>query len=150
MARAHANQLSLLSFNTDPSGRLSQTPKLLSRKGGDFVLFKAGREEAYKQLPTDPSDQRNAIVALRRPATTLWRGFVTLTMIFGSIAALLHYNVMSLILVALTNRAMGIPIVGYFDDFEAMIREQLVGALRVFTEFFRLSGFHLNPAKSSV
>ena len=132
-------------------GHLTQLPHLLTKGGGDWVLFKADHEAAYKQIPIDPADQKNAIVALRHPVSQLWYGFVTRTLIFGSIAAVLHYNVISRILVALTDRVLGIPLVGYFGDFAAMIRAVFgEDALRAFAEFCRLLGFQLKPVKSSV
>ena len=74
------------------------------KEGGDWALFKADHEETYKQLPIDPPDQKNAVAALRRPASKLWCGFATRTLNFGPSDAVLHYNVLSRILVALTNR----------------------------------------------
>ena len=49
-------------------GHIEQTHHLLAKKVGDWALFVADREAACKQLPTDPSDQKNAIVAQRRLA----------------------------------------------------------------------------------
>ena len=53
-------------------GRIAQLSRVLSDGAGDWVLFKEDREAAYKQLPADPADQRNAILALRRPTTGKW------------------------------------------------------------------------------
>ena len=63
-----------------------------------------------------PADQRNAIVALRRPTTGKRHGFAIRTLSFVSVAEVLRYNVLSRILEALTNRCLGIPLVTYFDD----------------------------------
>ena len=90
-------------------GHIAQISHLLSKKGGDWVLFKADRESSYKKLPTDPSDQKNAIVFPRRPVSKIWYGFVARTLSFGSIAAVLHYGAISRILVSFTNRVLGIP-----------------------------------------
>ena len=105
------------------------------------MLCNADREAAYKQLPIDPSDQKNAIVVLRRRASKLWYGFVTRALIFGSVAAVLHYNAISRILVALANRVLGIPLGGYLGDFASMIRAVFgEDPLRVFAEFCRFFG----------
>ena len=77
-------------------GHLVQLSHLLSKpRNADFGLFKADREAAYKQLPIDPEDQRGAIVAPRRPQSGKWFGFITRALIFGAVAAVLHYNVFS-------------------------------------------------------
>ena len=48
-------------------------------------------------------------MALRHPVTKLWHGFVAHALILEPIAAVLSYSVMSRILVALTNRVLGMP-----------------------------------------
>ena len=72
---------------------IAQVSSMLSADGGDWVMFKADHKAAYKQLPIDPADQETAIIALRHPPNSRWYGFVTRTLIFGSVAAVLHYNV---------------------------------------------------------
>lgn len=91
---------------------LAQLSHLLSspRKAG-WGLLKADHEEAYKQLPIDPADQRNAIIALRHPKSGKWFGFITRTLIFGAVAAVLHYNVFSRLWTAVINKARGIPMI---------------------------------------
>ena len=132
-------------------GRISQLSQLMAKHKGDWVLFKADHEAAYKQLPTLPSDMRNAIIALRHPTKGTWRGFVTRTLIFGSAADVLRYNVFSRILAELCIRCLGIPLVIYFDDFAAIIHAQLgPGALRIFTAFCKALCITLKPGKSSV
>ena len=69
--------------------------------------------------------------------------------IFGSVAAVSHYNVLSRIPDALTNRRLGIPLIAYFDDFASTIRRVLVErALATFARFCALLGFQLNPWKA--
>ena len=98
-------------------GHMAQISHLLASRGGDWSLFKADHEAAYKQPQIDPADQRFAIVALRRPSSGKWFGFVARPLISGSVADVLHYNISSIIRAALTNRCLGIPPVAYFDDF---------------------------------
>ena len=64
-------------------GNIAQLTNLLASKGGDWVMFKADRKAAYKQLPIDPADQASAIVAPRHPMGGKWYGFVTRALIFG-------------------------------------------------------------------
>ena len=101
---------------------IAQLPRFRAEKGGDLVMFKTDHESAYKQMPIDPDDRKNAIVSIRDPSTRRRHGFVSRTLVFGSVDAVLHYNVLSRILTALTNRCLGIPLVGYFGDFAALIR----------------------------
>ena len=74
-------------------GHLSQLFRTFTKDDRDWALFKADREAAYEQLPLDPSDQIYAIVALMRPVAGIWHGFRSRTLIFGSMAAVLHYNI---------------------------------------------------------
>ena len=130
---------------------IAQVSSMLSADGGDWVMFKADHKAAYKQLPIDPADQETAIIALRHPSNSRWYGFVTRTLIFGSVAAVLHYNVFSRIIVALVNRYLGIPLLGYFDDFAAIIRKTLGReALAAFTSFCTTLGIQLKEEKSEV
>ena len=130
---------------------ISQLAQLMAEKKGDWVLFKADHESAYKQLPIRPAEMKTAIVALRRPSNGKWFGFVTRTLLFGSVEAVLHYNVFSRILAELTIRCHGLPLVIYFDDFAAIIRAQLgPDALRISTRFCSVLGITLKPGKSQV
>ena len=70
---------------------------------------------------------------------------------FGSVADVLHYNVLPSIVAALSDRFLGLPIVGYLGDFAAVIRRCLgEDALRVFTRFCNLLWISLKPGKSEV
>ena len=132
-------------------GHIDQLANFLASNGGDWVMFKSDHEAAYKQLPIDPADMKNAIVALRGPVSLRWYGFVSRTLVFGSTTDVLHYNALSRIITSLTNRCLGIPLVGYFDDFAALIRKHLgQKALGSFTRFFALLGIQLKPGKSEV
>ena len=120
---------------------LARLSRLLSKPGEEWHLFKADHEAAYKQLPIDPADQKTAIVALRHPKSGKWFGFITRTLVFGSVAAVLHYNILSRIWTSICCRLLGIPIVGYFDDFAALVKAGLAEeALRVFSRFLRPPG----------
>ena len=132
-------------------GNVAHLPNLLASKGGDWVMFKADHKAAYKQLPIDPSDQASAIVALRHPLGGKWYGFVTRTLIFGSVAAGLHYNVLSRILTALVNRYLDLSLVGYFSDFAAVIPAALGRpAMNAFARFARALSFELHDDKFDI
>lgn len=118
---------------------------------GDWVMFRADRKASYKQLIIDPADQATAIIALKHPGANRRYGFVTRTLIFGAAAAVLRYNVISRLLVALVIRYMGIALVCYFDDFAATIRPTLgQEPLDAFALFCSLMGFQLEEQKSDV
>ena len=132
-------------------GHLAQLSSITTEQGDEWHLFKADHEDAYKQLPIAPDDQQTAIVALRNPTSGNWFGFATRTLVFGSVADVLRYNVLSRIWAALCVRLLGIPLVGHFDDFAALARAGLAEeAIRVFPRFCELLGFVLKPGKSSV
>ena len=121
LSRAVLTPIKLVSW-----GHLAQLSHLMSRpRNADWGLFEADHEAAYKQLPIDPVDQRGAIIALRHPPSMKWYGFITRTLIFGAVAAVLHYNVFSRAWTALINRDLGIPLVCFFDDFAATIQLRL-------------------------
>ena len=75
-------------------------------------MFKEDHNASYKQLPIDPAELSAAIIALRHPVVHRWYGFVTRTLIFGSVADVLHYNVLPRLLVALVNRYLGYSVGG--------------------------------------
>ena len=132
-------------------GNVAQLSNILASKGGDWVMFEAAHKSAYKQLPIDPADQASAIVALRHPMEGKRYGFVTRTLISGSIASVLHYNVLSRTLTALVNRYLGLPLVGYFDDSAAIISSSIGHpAMNAFARFARAIGFELRDGKSDL
>ena len=132
-------------------GNIAHLANLLSAHGGDWVMFKADRKAAYKRLPLEADDQAAAIAALRRPSGNRWYGFATRALIFGSVAAVIHYNVISRILTALVNRYLGIPPAGYIDDF-ASIAPVAMGraAMYDFARLSRAMAFELNDQKSAL
>ena len=98
-----------------------------------------------------PKDQARAIIALRRPVTGKWFGFVSRTLVFGATSAVLHYNVFSRLVTSLVNRLFGIPMICFFDDFSALIHRVLPNkAMAVFSRFCEAIGITLKPRKSDV
>ena len=115
----------------------------------DWAFIKADHEAAYKQLPMCMGHQKLAVIALRSPADDRWYGFFSRTMVFGAVAAVLHYNVFSRILSEITTKLFGIPLLCFFDDFGALIPADLAErALGTFTAFCQKLGIKLKSEKS--
>lgn len=67
------------------------------------------------------------------------------------VAAVLHYNVFSRLVTAISNRMFGIPLVRFFDDFVALVSLLLASkALGAFSRFFALLGIQTILQKSEV
>ena len=115
----------------------------------EWGFFKADHEAAYKQLPLDSSHAKLAVVAMRSPVGHKWYGFISRTMMFGAIAAVLHYNVFSRLLSEIVSKLLGIPLLCFFDDFGAVIPLTLAArALSTFTAFCSKLGIQLKEEKS--
>ena len=128
---------------------IDQLSHVMSNDRGDWVTFKAHREDAYKHLPTAPVDMSTDIVALRHTAALRWGGFIARTLIFGPIASAIRYNSTSRILVTLAFRCLGFTLEAYCGDSAAIIRKIMGDAdLKTFARFCSLLGPHLKPGKS--
>ena len=111
-------------------------------------LIKADHEAAYKQLPLDPSEAGLAAVTLLNPTSNSWCAFLPRTLIFGSTSAVLHYNCLSRIVASLCCRILGIPRLGYFDDFGMIIYSSLERAtLQAFVGLNEVFGIRVKLAK---
>ena len=103
----------------------------------------ADHEAAYKQIPMGPAGQPYAIIALRDPTTGRWYGFRSRARMFGSVAAVLHYNVFPRLITVIFNRMFGIPLVFFFDDFSALLPRLLATkGLAVFS-LLRVTGHQI-------
>ena len=123
--------------------------RLVSSSRSDWQFLKAGHEAAYKQLPLKPSRATLAAIALRSPSDKRRYGFLIRTMMFGAVAAVLHYNAFSRTLAELANFYLGIPLLSFFDDFGALTPSSLtLLALKTFTSFCSLLGIKLKSEKS--
>ena len=117
----------------------------------DWQFFKADHEAAYKQLPILWEQSKLAVVALRSPKDGRWYGFFSRTLLFGAVAAVIHYNTFSRIISELVCRLFGIPMLSYFDDFGALLPANLARkGLVTFTEWCSLLGIGLKLKKSEV
>ena len=130
---------------------VSQISQMLSEDWGDWVLRKESRADAYKQLPSVPDGQSAASIALIHPGENRWYGFFTRTLIFGSVPAVLRYNGLSRMIVALVSLYLGIPLVGTFDDIAAIIRATVGQAsIDAFARFCSLWGSQLKEGEFEV
>ena len=130
-------------------GHITQLSSILNNGVGDWELFKADHEAAYKQLPLTLSDQDTSIIALINPRDKLWYGFASRTLVSGSIAAVIHYNVFSRLITELAWQLLGAPLVSFFADFAAIMKRLLVDSvLCAFSEFRSLLGIKLEESKS--
>ena len=112
-------------------------------------FFKADRESAYKQLPMGPKHHNLAMGSIRNPDTGERAVFPPKALLFGAVAAVLRYNCFSRLPPAMFNKIFGIPMVGYFDDFGALVPSKLAPlALRTFGRFCGIIGIQLKVTKT--
>ena len=128
---------------------LAELTNLVSDGSRDWAFFKADREAAYKQLPLDSTHAKLAVIALRSPSDGRWYGFLSRTLMFGAIAAALHYNAFSRLLSEIDSKLLGIPLLFFFGDFGSIVPHSIAGrALEVFTAFCSKLGIRLKAEKS--
>ena len=108
-----------------------------------------GDADAFQQLPVTTNDELAAAATLKRPVDGEWYGFIPHTQLFGSTAAVLHYNCLSRVIASLTCRALKIPRIGYYDDFGIILPEcSIKDALDIFTSFNKVLLIILKGNKS--
>ena len=69
-------------------------------------MAKADHADAYKQLPVTTKDELAAVVTLKDLVDGKWCGFIPRTQLFGSTAAVLHYNCLSRVIASLACRIL--------------------------------------------
>ena len=130
---------------------IASSARILATNKRTWVFGKVDHRDAYKALPMKPSEARFATLALWDPIEKKWNGFTPRTLIFGSTAAVLHYNCLSRVIASLACRLLLLPTLGYFDDFGFIVAaEGADEAFSAFTEFFALFGIELKIEKSSM
>lgn len=124
--------------------------KILANAGKrDWALFKADREASYKQLPMRASHAKLAVVARRSPADDQRYGLISRTMMFGAIAAFLHYNALARLPEEQFASLFGIPLLSFFDDYGAIAPSELAEIpLHTVTLFCEKLGIKLKIPKS--
>ena len=114
----------------------------------DWAFLKGGDTAAYKNLPLMPSDSYLAAIGLWGSQKKGQFAFLLRTLLYGATASVLHYNVFSRLLAAISNRFFGIPIIAFYDDLDApTIRDLSERAFSLVYEVCELLGVVLNWAK---
>ena len=91
----------------------------------EWPFFKTDHAASYKNLPSAPDSAKLCLATLRNPTDGKWYGFWPRALLFGAVAAVLHYNCFSRIIAVLANRIFGLPMVNYFDDLGCLILSQI-------------------------
>ena len=80
-----------------------------------------------------------------------WYGFIPRSQIFGSTASVVHYNTFSRLLASLICRILGLPCIGYFDDYAFMTPKPIQDlSLITFKDFSSILGTILHDRKCSI
>ena len=129
---------------------LAQACLLISNSAHDWSLGKGDESDAYKKQPLAPSDALLAVTTLMGPDGR-WYGFIPRSQIFGSTASVVHYNTFSRLLASLICRLLGLPCIGYFDDYAFMAPKPIQTlALNTFKDFSSIIGTILQDRKCSI
>ena len=100
------------------------------------AIFKCDRKSAYKSPPVDPEQSKLAVIVLRSPSDGKYYAFFSRTLLFGSTAIVLRYNIFARIITELFNKIFGIPLISFFGDFGCLTRPDLLReALHTFQRF---------------
>ena len=130
---------------------IAAAARTLSASEQSWAFGKIDHRDAYKSLPLRPSESNYAIIALYQPESRRWFGFRPKTQLFGSTAAVLHYNCLSRIIASLACRILLIPTIGYFDDFGFLcIASEAALVMADFAAFFQMFGLELKLEKSAI
>ena len=113
-----------------------------------LAIVKIDHENAYKQLPLIPEHKKFSIIVARNPKDGVLYGAFPNQLMFGSVSAVQHYNVISRIISTLCVRVFRIPLVGYFDDYAGIvkniIKESALEAVKFVNHIF---GFKTKESK---
>ena len=131
-----------------PGKELGRNPSF--RFGGTPLgSAKADHEAAYKQLPLRPEKGRLATITHRDPSTGGRMAFPPNTGLSGGATAILRYNCLCRITATLATRLLGIPTLGFLDDFGlATPLPPAEEALLAFTRLNEIFVFLLKLSKS--
>ena len=105
--------------------RTSETPRPRANTEYDWAFSKSYYGAAYRQHSLCWEKRSRDSMALHTPSDGRMYGFMSRTVMFGSIAAALRGNVLSRILSEIVGRIFGIHRLRYFDDFRARIPDSI-------------------------
>ena len=95
---------------------VAEISNLFRQFGAVSEFFKCDHKSDYKALPVDPRETKFAVITLKCPVDGEFYAFISRTLLFGSIASVLRYNVFARIVTELFTLIFGIPIVAFFGD----------------------------------
>ena len=132
-------------------GQVAELRRLSASSKGDWQFPKADHEAAYKQLPLKWGNSRMKVMMLRRPTAGYRYSIRSRAMLFGAVAAVLHYNVFIIIAAELITKISSIQIISFFYDFGALAPGPLAReALAAFNSFCELLCIRLKHEKEDV
>ena len=87
---------------------------------GDLEILQGSEDmkKAFRQVPLQDTRLRFAVVALWSPLLSTWVHAQLRAMPFGLMGAVLDFNRVGGALVALSRRWLGVPVLGFYDDFK--------------------------------
>ena len=91
--------------------------QMKSKPGVEFKSYVADHRDAYRQLKVKEDHKCLAVVVAMRPGSDEMFAFPSKSLLFGEAAAVSHYNNLSYALQSIWRRGLGIPSLGYFDDY---------------------------------
>ena len=113
--------------------------------------FRQGTEDlakAFRQVPLHNDSLRYNVVCAWSPEAAKWQFFQMLAMPFGLKAAVLQFNRVSALVTALARRVLGIPCLGFYDDFKhSELLASVPSARNAFTDLVAWLGL-TDPQKS--
>ena len=114
--------------------------------------FRQGTEDlakAFRQVPLHNDTLRYNVVCAWSPEAAKWQFFQMLAMPFGLKAAVLQFNRVSALVTALARRVLGIPCLGFYDDFKhSELLASVPSARDAFTDLITWLGLITDPQKS--
>ena len=129
---------------------VAQISNDLLKSGRGLAFGKADESDAYKKLPLKAPDAFLAVITLQGPDGK-WYVFTPRSQLFGSTAAVVHYNTFPRLLAPLFTRLFGIPLIGFFDDYGFLIFKSVMEeSLSTFRQFCSILGIDLSEKKCSV
>ena len=99
-------------------GQVAQLANLANARGGVCAFSKSDDEAVYKQIPIEADRAILAVAASLSPVDNRRYGFISRTIVFGAVSAVLHYNVFPRHISEIFTRLFGPPPHPvFFDDF---------------------------------
>ena len=105
--------------------------------------------KAYRQIPCHPSQSQFMVVMVWHPWNKEWVFGQTSGLLFGITGAVLHFNRIPALIVALARRWLAIPVQNFFDDFRILDLARSNGSANRFFCLLveEILGFRIDPKK---